>query len=98
MVSDIVLLKELPASLKESVEAYVSCLAGAVMKDEYTATIKAAGFRDVRIIEEKAFSAMFTSNDSTVKRAAKGMALPDDQVSEAAGSFASIRVSAVKPA
>src|SRR5512139_3031086 len=33
MVSDIVLLRALPAALKDSVEAYVGCLAGAVMKD-----------------------------------------------------------------
>lgn len=97
MVSDIVLLRALPAALKDSIEAYVGCLAGAVMKNEYTDSIKAAGFRDVRIIEEKSFSAMFTANDPTVQRAAKGLAQPVDKVADTAGSFASIRVSAVKP-
>jgi len=48
MVSDIVLLKELPKFIKNSVEAYVGCLSGAILKDEYIRTIKETGFQDVR--------------------------------------------------
>jgi arsenite methyltransferase len=33
VVSDIVLLKELPHAVKQSVAAYVGCLSGAIMKD-----------------------------------------------------------------
>jgi len=55
MVSDIVLLKELPAALKESVAAYTGCIAGALMKDDYLGEIGAAGFQDVRIINETLF-------------------------------------------
>ena len=55
MVSDIVLLKELPAVLKESIDAYVGCIAGAVMKDDYLAAIGEAGFQEVRIIDETLF-------------------------------------------
>ena len=47
-----VLLKELPDVVKQSVAAYVGCLSGAIMKDAYIATIRAAGFEDVRIVEE----------------------------------------------
>jgi hypothetical protein len=50
MVSDLVLLKGLPDIIKESVEAYVGCLAGAIMKDEYIGYIKKAGFKEVKII------------------------------------------------
>jgi ubiquinone/menaquinone biosynthesis C-methylase UbiE len=35
MVSDLVLLKQLPEVVRQSVEAYVGCIGGAVMKDEY---------------------------------------------------------------
>lgn len=52
MVSDIVLLKELPATLKESAEAYVSCVAGASMKDDYLKTIKEAGFKNIKTLNE----------------------------------------------
>ncbi len=52
MVSDIVLLKELPESLKSSIEAYVGCVAGASKKEDYLAKIAAAGFRDVKVVSE----------------------------------------------
>lgn len=52
MVSDIVLLKELPESIRSSVEAYTGCIAGATMKEEYLATVKAAGFQEVEIVSE----------------------------------------------
>ncbi|MDD5289463.1 MAG: arsenite methyltransferase [Dehalococcoidales bacterium] len=50
MVSDIVLLKELPASLKESAEAYIGCVAGASKKDEYLKMVKDAGFKSVKAV------------------------------------------------
>ncbi len=52
MVSDMVLLRELPESVKNSPEAYACCIAGAVMKDEYLAGIEAAGFQEVKIIND----------------------------------------------
>ena len=52
MISDIVLLKELPDEISNSIEAYTACLAGAVMKGEYLDAVGAAGFKDVKIIEE----------------------------------------------
>ena len=53
MVSDIVLLKELPQYTKNSIEAYVGCVAGATMKEEYLATVAAAGFQGIEIVSEK---------------------------------------------
>jgi SAM-dependent methyltransferase len=48
-VSDIVLEGDLPAELAEAAIAYAGCVAGAQRKDEYMATIKAAGFDDASI-------------------------------------------------
>ena len=48
MVSDIVLLEELPEDIANSIEAYVGCLAGAVRKDQYLKAIKDAGFKALR--------------------------------------------------
>ena len=42
-VSDIVLLRPLPEAIRTSVEAYISCLAGAMMVDDYLADVRAAG-------------------------------------------------------
>jgi SAM-dependent methyltransferase len=80
MVSDLVLTKELPEDIKESVEAYVGCLAGAIKKDEYLGFIKKAGFNDVKVIDESSYpvDGMFAS------------------LSGATGAIASIKVSAVK--
>jgi len=55
MVSDMVLLKELPESIKNSVEAYVGCVAGASRKEEYLATVAEAGFREVEVVSESSF-------------------------------------------
>jgi SAM-dependent methyltransferase len=40
MVSDIVLLKDLPEEIKNSVAAYVGCIAGATTKEEYLKAVK----------------------------------------------------------
>jgi len=52
MVSDIVLEKELPKAIKESVEAYTGCIAGASMREDYLAAIKDAGFQDVDVVSK----------------------------------------------
>ena len=61
MVSDLVLVKDLPDAIKESVEAYVGCLAGAIEKDEYLKFIKMAGFKEVKVINQTSYpvDAMF---------------------------------------
>lgn len=66
MVSDLVLNKDLPKELKDSVEAYVGCLAGAIKKDQYLDFIRIAGFRDVKVISESSYpvDAMFGNLES----------------------------------
>ena len=61
MVSDLVLAKDLPKELKDSVEAYVGCLAGAIKKDEYLNLISLSGFLDIKVISESSYpvDAMF---------------------------------------
>jgi SAM-dependent methyltransferase len=48
-VSDIVLLKELPESLKRDVNAYVGCISGASLLTDYIMTVFEAGLRDLSI-------------------------------------------------
>jgi len=80
MVSDLVLAKDLPKQIKESVEAYVGCLAGAIKKDEYLKLIRMAGFEDVLVVSESSYpvDAMF------------------DNLKGAQDAVVSIKVSAVK--
>jgi SAM-dependent methyltransferase len=97
MISDIVLLKELPASIKESVEAYVGCLSGAIMKDEYMEKIKAAGFQDVQVIDETAFPIELIANDPTAKGIMDNLGIGLNEARGVASSVVSIKVSAIKP-
>ncbi len=80
MVSDLVLAKDLPKEIKASVEAYVGCLAGAIMKGEYLNLITMAGFHDVKVISESSYpvDAMF------------------DNLESAQDAIVSIKISAVK--
>lgn len=55
MVSDMVLLNKLPKSIKESVEAYVGCIAGASMKEDYLKMIEEAGFKSVTVANGEEF-------------------------------------------
>ncbi len=91
MVSDIVLLRELPEAVKNSIEATVECLAGAVMKDDYINTVKEAGFQDVTIMGEKSFTLKDLAGHPEAK---VGMKISDENF---AVPFASINVSAIKP-
>ncbi len=97
MVSDIVLLKELPDFIKNSIEAYIGCLSGAIMRDEYVGAIKAAGFQDIRIIDETAFPLKYLANDPTAKAIINSLRIPSETVEEVASSAVSIKVCGVKP-
>lgn len=97
MISDIVLLKELPGEIKDSIEAYVGCVSGALLKDEYIKSIKDAGFQDVRIEDEVSFPAANVTNDPTVKEFIEKFNVSPDKVEDAVSSIQSIRISAVKP-
>jgi arsenite methyltransferase len=98
MISDIVLLRELPNSIRDSIEAYIGCLSGAIKKDEYLQKIEGAGFQDVKVMGETSFSVEFIVNDPTVKGIIDQSGLPPEKVTEIAGSVVSIKVYGVKPA
>jgi arsenite methyltransferase len=50
-VSDIALKKALPPELGNDLMAYVGCIAGAILIDDYVAGLKAAGFDPVQIVD-----------------------------------------------
>jgi SAM-dependent methyltransferase len=97
MVSDIVLLKELPEEIKNSVAAYVSCIAGATTKKEYLKEIQAAGFKETKVQDEAAFSSELLLNDPLAIEVAKNLKLSREKAEDLASSVVSIKVSAVKP-
>jgi SAM-dependent methyltransferase len=54
-ISDLVLKEPLPPRLLRSTEAYVGCVAGAMLRGEYLAAIEAAGFSTVEVVAENGF-------------------------------------------
>jgi ubiquinone/menaquinone biosynthesis C-methylase UbiE len=97
MVSDLALLKPLPAAIRESVEAYVACIAGALVKDEYLGAIREAGFKDVEVLSEKAFPAELVLEDSLAADVVKKLKLSQEELQGHIGSVVSIAVAATKP-
>ncbi|MBI5189209.1 MAG: arsenite methyltransferase [Nitrospirae bacterium] len=88
MVSDIVLTKELPKAVVESVEAYTGCVSGAVHADDYLAALHGAGFADVKVIssDDASFLAETTCGCGIVTK---------DNISDL--GLRSMKVFAVKP-
>ena len=96
MVSDIVLLKELPDFIRNSIAAYIGCVSGAMMKDEYLATIKEAGFHDIKIIDESVFPIDCLTNDPTAQAIIAQMNLSTEKIKDIANSVISIKVQGTK--
>ena len=97
MVSDIVLLKELPEIIRKNVQAYIGCVAGAEMKNKYLKIIEDAGFQKVNVIEESVFPIDYVISDPTAQKIIKDSKMPSEKIKEMATTIASIKVSAVKP-
>jgi SAM-dependent methyltransferase len=53
-ISDIVLVGELPARIREAAEMYAGCVSGAIQKEAYLQLITANGFTNLTIQKEKA--------------------------------------------
>ena len=96
MISDIVLLKELPAAIRSSIEAYIGCVAGAVLKDNYLGALAAAGFQDIRIMEEATFPLDLIISDPTLKAVTENLKLDPEEAENLARTVVSMKVSARK--
>jgi len=98
MISDMVLLKELPEEVKNSVTAYIGCLAGAITKNEYLEAIQSTGFQGTKIMDEAAFPADLLANDPSAREIIKNLNLSPGKAKDLACSVISMKVFAVKPA
>jgi hypothetical protein len=90
-----VLLKELPEQVRTSVEAYVGCVAGAILKDEYLAIIRGAGFEDVRIVDES-YAAVALDTPELRQLAEQYIGTDASRIDDLIHSVASIKVHGVK--
>jgi arsenite methyltransferase len=112
MVSDMVVARELPAAIRGRLDAWASCVAGALTEADYLAGIRAAGFQKVEV-ESRDYLPITQipeggSEDQLVRDLAAGLGM--DEVSaqtilsetglaarDLVNMVASIRVKAFKP-
>ena len=97
MVSDMVLLNELPPEIKSSLDAYVSCVAGASLKEDYLADIGRAGFVNIAVIGEEHLPVDLMVFDPTVQKVIEDLKPSPMQLLSVADAVVSVKVSAVKP-
>jgi len=95
MISDMALLKELPAALKGNIAAYVGCVAGATTREEYLATVAAAGFEEVEIVNEVNVRGLY--DGAIVSYGLTEDEITEEQLREAGDSMISMQVQAFKP-
>lgn len=99
MISDIALLKPLPEFVKESIAAYVGCVAGALLKDDYISAVASAGFENVTVVDEKPFAiTMAELSDPLVQSLIDEFNPSPEHVKDLAGSIVSINVEGEKSA
>ena len=97
MISDLVLLKELPEAIRNSVEAYVGCLSGASMKKEYLDCIKQAGFSDIKVVSQSVYPIEAMANDVTAQVVKNNPDIRQKDLEGIEDSVLSIKVGAIKP-
>jgi SAM-dependent methyltransferase len=54
-VSDIVSVGTIPDNLRDNMDEWAGCVAGALEREEYLGLVRKAGFQDVRVVSEKRY-------------------------------------------
>jgi len=96
MVSDIVVLKKLPEHIRESIDAYIGCVAGAITKTEYIKAIKAAGFEKVKVVSEDIYPLDLFLDDPTAKSIMTDLKITPEQAKDLTASIASVKVQGIR--
>jgi arsenite methyltransferase len=96
MVSDLVLTRPLPDEVRQDMDAYGACVAGALLKDDYLAAIRAAGFTSVGVAGERPFGLGELSPDLLEAARQRYPHLNAEELEAAVGSVLSIQVEAIK--
>ncbi len=100
MISDIVLMQELHHLVKQNLEAYVSCVSGALIREDYLRIIQEAGFQNVKIVGESYFPIKLMISDHNLIEFKEKFDLTPEQIEEIrnfGGTGISLKVKAFKP-
>jgi arsenite methyltransferase len=95
-ISDLVLRTPLPPGLFRSVEAYIGCVSGAMLRDDYLAAIKSAGFQRVDVVAESTFGGIVDLQSPEILAALASGGLTTQDAERALESVTSIKVVARK--
>lgn len=97
MVSDIVLTKPLPEFIKNSVAAYIGCVAGASLREDYLRAMREAGFESITVQSEMPFPVDCLTTDPMMAGLAQSVNLSIEELAGQAADFVlSMRVAGIK--
>jgi len=97
MVSDIVLVNPLPASILKDMDAYAACVAGALRKEDYLEAIRQAGFSDITIEKETHFISEDPSPAEVESAQKRNPEITLEDLKAAGNAGVSIQVRATRP-
>lgn len=97
-ISDIVLERELPHFVKDSLAGHIACVSGAEKLEDYLQYVKDAGFKNVKVESKSEFPLELMLTDPQVMKVAREMNfnLDSEQAKDIASSVTSISLSAIK--
>jgi len=101
-VSDIVLTAPLPRAIEENIAAYVGCVAGAPLLDDYLSYMEEAGFKNARVVESRQAVDTLPEDDPVVRSVLDGIGeecITDlsAEIKAVAGRILSAKIIAYKP-
>ena len=96
MVSDVVLEQALPEKVLWSVDAYIGCVGGASLREEYLETIRRAGFSEVRVEREACFGDVIDLDDPQITAAMEELEITREQARDYAKAVTSLHIFARK--
>jgi len=95
-VSDLVLARPLPEALLQDMDAYAACISGAMLKDDYLAAIRAAGFQGVAVASERHFGLAELSPELMELAKQRYPGMSPEELERLASSVISVQVEATK--
>lgn len=82
--------------MKKSIDAYVGCVAGALLKTDYISIINSSGFTDVQVLNEKSFPVSLSVNDPLVKSLVDTLGMDQEEINDLSQSVISLEISGRK--
>lgn len=97
-ISDVVLERDLPDFVKDSLAGHIACVSGAEKLEDYLQYVKNAGFKNVTLVSKSEFPLELMLTDPQVMKIAKDMDfnLDSEEAKDIASRVTSISLSATK--